>query len=154
VSMDDGPGNDQIAGLTGLTYGGSLVVSNSGSASLVAGTVYKLFDSAVAGTGNFSSVTVLPAGSATFDPATGELTITSVGAVTLNPPVFSGGNLILTGSGTPNGNYSVLTSTNLATPLSQWATNVSGVFDGSGFMSNAIPVSTSEPSRFFQLREP
>jgi fibronectin-binding autotransporter adhesin len=155
VSFDGGvTNNDVVTGLTGVTYGGSLVVSNSGAAPLVAGTVYKLFNSAAPGTGNFSSVTVLPSGSATFNPSTGELTINSSGVLALNPPKFSGGNLILTGTGTPGSGYSILTSTNVATPLSLWTTNVSGTFDGSGALSNAIPVSISEPTRFFLLRQP
>jgi fibronectin-binding autotransporter adhesin len=155
VSFDGGvTNNDVVTGLTGVTYGGSLVVSNSGAAPLVASTVYKLFNSAAPGTGNFSSVTVLPSGSATFNPSTGELTISSTGSVTLNPPKFSGGNLILTGTGAPGSAYSILTTTNIATPVSLWTTNVSGIIDGSGALSNAIPVSISEPTRFFRLRQP
>jgi hypothetical protein len=99
-------------------------------------------------------VTILPAGSGTFNPATGQLTITSTGGgnVTLNKPTVSGGNMILTGSGTPGASYTVLSSTNLLTPLSQWLTNTTGTFDGSGNSSNAIPLSTT--NRFFLLRQP
>ncbi|HVM49545.1 MAG TPA: autotransporter-associated beta strand repeat-containing protein [Candidatus Acidoferrum sp.] len=147
--------NDQITGLTSVSYGGSLVVSNSSATPLTVGSVFKLLNAASAGTGNFSSVTLLPAGSATFNPATGELTITAVTPFTLNPPVFSGGNLILTASGgTPGGSYTLLTSTNITTPLTAWTTNSTGSLDGSGGFSNSIPINTSERVRFFDLRMP
>jgi autotransporter-associated beta strand protein len=147
--------SDQIAGLTSVAYAGSLVVSNSGGSPLTVGSVYKLFNSATAGTGNFSSVTLLPGGSATFNPATGELTITAVPVFSFHPPVVSGTNLVLTGSGgAPGGSYTLLTATNVAAPLASWTTNLTGVLNGSGGFSNAIPVSTSERARFFRVRMP
>ncbi len=70
-------------------------------------------------------------------------------------PVVSGGNLILTGSGgTPGAQFTWLTTTNLMTPIALWTTNTVGSFDGSGNFSNAIPINTSVPARFFQLRTP
>jgi len=71
-----------------------------------------------------------------------------------NAPYVSGGNLILTGVGTPGNSYVVLTSTNVAAPLSAWTTNVTGVFNGAGLFSNAIPTSASAPAHFFRLRTP
>jgi hypothetical protein len=66
-----------------------------------------------------------------------------------------GGNFVLTGSGgSPGGTYSVLTSTNVGTALSTWTTNTSGTFNGAGGFSNSIPVSSSEPARFFLLKSP
>jgi len=78
----------------------------------------------------------------------------------INVPTFgtakvTGGNLILTGTnGTPGASYSVLTSTNVAAPLAIWTTNITGVVDGSGGISNTVPVSASVPARFFRLKEP
>ena len=71
-----------------------------------------------------------------------------------NPPIVSGGNLILTGAGTPGGTYSLLSSTNVAATLANWTTNLTGVISASGVISNAIPISTSEPARFFRLQTP
>lgn len=145
--------NDQIAGLTAVSYGGSLIVSNISSTPLTAGSQYKLFNCAVAGTGNFSSVTVLPLGSGTFNPSTGVLTITSVGAPKFNPVSYSGGNLILTGTGGAAGaDYEILSATNLLSP--NWVTNVSGVFGSGGSFSNGIPVSLTTPAQFFMLKTP
>lgn len=148
--------NDQIAGLTGVTYGGALVVNNTSGSALTAGSVFKLFNSAAPGTGNFSSVTILPAGAGTFNAAAGTLTITSTGAPpVVNAPVISGGNLILTGSGgTPGNEYTLLSTTNVATPLADWTTNTTGTFSSTGTFSNAIPVTNTPPAKFFELRTP
>lgn len=65
------------------------------------------------------------------------------------------GNLILTGSGgTPGGSYSWLTATDVTTPLANWTTNSTGVFNGSGAFSNAIPINPAEAARFFRLKTP
>ncbi len=143
--------NDQVAGLTAVTYNGSLIASNTGG-TLVAGSVFKLFNAAGAGAGNFTSVTILPAGSGTFNPATGELTVTSTGSIGLNRPFISGGNLIVTGTGDAGVGYTLLSSTNLTLPLAQWATNATGTFNGVGVSSNAIPINGT--NLFFLLREP
>jgi autotransporter-associated beta strand protein len=147
--------NDQISGLTSVAYAGSLVVTNTSGTSLTSGTVYKLFNCATAGTGNFTSVTILPAGSGTFNPATGVLTIGgSVHAPALNAPVLSGGNLILSGTnGTPSSGYTVLTTTNLTPPI-VWTTNSTGTLDATGSFTNSISISTNTPARFFEVHTP
>jgi fibronectin-binding autotransporter adhesin len=156
ISTDGGvTAQDQVAGLSSVAYAGSLIVTNAGTNAFVTGSVYKLFNSAAPGTGNFSSVTILPGGSGTFNPATGELTITSSAAPVMNPPKVSNGNLIFTGTGgTPNTSYTWLTSTDVAAPVANWTTNNTGVFSASGTFSNAIPIVPSEPARFFLLKTP
>lgn len=155
VSVDGGVTSDLVTSLTGVTYGGSLVVTNVGSNALSGTTVFQLFNSAAPGVNNFTSVTVLPNGSGTFNPATGQLTITAATPPTVNAPKAVNGKLVLTGTGgTPGGNYTWLTSTNVGTPVINWTTNTSGVFDGAGAFSNAIPMNPSEPARFFKLRVP
>jgi len=73
----------------------------------------------------------------------------------VNPPVVSGGNLILTGSGgIADAGYTLLTTTNLAIPISAWTTNATGTFNGSGAFSNSIPISQSQAAQFFLLRTP
>ena len=125
-------------GTLNLSYGGTLTVPgfSTNGVALAAG----VYNSAN-----------LPA----FITGTGSLTVSAAVPAILHGPVLSGGNLILTGSGGSAGQgYVLLTSTNVAAPLSQWTTNVSGNFDGSGNFSNAIPVSQSTPDRFFLLRSP
>jgi autotransporter-associated beta strand protein len=158
ISMDGGATNGMVTGLASVAYDGTLVVTNVGSSPLVAGTQFQLFNAA-SHTGNFvnaASVSILPAGTGSFDPNTGKLTITSTGVASFNPVKVSGGNLILTGSGgaAPGSAYTLLMSTNVATPLSQWETNTTGVLDGSGMFSNNIPVNTLEKAKFFDVRVP
>ncbi|HEX3628311.1 MAG TPA: autotransporter-associated beta strand repeat-containing protein [Verrucomicrobiae bacterium] len=146
--------NDQIAGLTGVTYAGSLIVSNISASPLTSGSKFKLFNSAAAGGGNFSTVTIQPVGTGTFNPATGILTITSSGAIRFNPTSASNGNLILTGTGgSAGGTYSLLTATNLLTPLVNWTTNTTGVFGTGGTFSNGVPIG-AKPAQFFMLKTP
>ncbi|MGC3959756.1 MAG: immunoglobulin domain-containing protein [Verrucomicrobiota bacterium] len=72
---------------------------------------------------------------------------------TVNAPIYSGGNLILTGSGgIPGTSYIWLQTTNLTPPII-WTTNVTGILNGTGSFSNAIPVGV-EPARFFRLKTP
>ncbi|MDR3459655.1 MAG: autotransporter-associated beta strand repeat-containing protein [Verrucomicrobiae bacterium] len=68
---------------------------------------------------------------------------------------FSGGNVVLTGSGgAPGSGYTWLTATNVAAPSATWTTNSAGLFDGSGAFSNSIPVIPAESGRYFRLRIP
>jgi len=81
------------------------------------------------------------------------------GTVSLLPrfsaPTFSGGDLILSGiGGTPGGGYTILTTTNVAAPLSAWTTNSQATFNSSGAFSLSIPVVATPPAQFFQIRVP
>jgi hypothetical protein len=68
---------------------------------------------------------------------------------------FSGGNLIVTGSsGTAGASYTVLSTTNLALPLSEWTTNTVGTFSTSGGFTNSILHNASPAQEFFLLRTP
>ena len=154
ISLDSGVSNDLVAASSSVTYGGSLVVTNVGATPLVAGGTFHLF-SAASHTGTYSSVTILPVGTGTFDPATGILTITSAGALTFNSPTVSGGNLILSGTGgTPNGTYNWLSATNLTTPVALWTTNASGTFGTTGGFTNAMLINKMQPAQFFRLKTP
>jgi hypothetical protein len=68
---------------------------------------------------------------------------------------MSGGNLILMGTGgTPNYAYDVLMTTNLSSPVTSWAVVATSVSDGSGGVSNAIPINVTNPASFFRVRVP
>jgi hypothetical protein len=76
----------------------------------------------------------------------------------LTPPSFnptvSGGHLILMGTGgTPNAGYTILTTTNLSPPV-VWTVSATGNLNGSGNLSNSIPINVSQRDSFFQLRLP
>lgn len=76
-------------------------------------------------------------------------------APVLAAPAYSGGNIILTGTGgTPNASYTWLQTTNLTVPIN-WTTNTIGTLNGAGALSNAIPVNVSQPGGLFlRLRLP
>jgi hypothetical protein len=66
----------------------------------------------------------------------------------------SGGNIVIKGVSPDAGSgYRILSTTNLALPLASWTTAGTGTFAGSGF-TNTIPVSSSEPQRFYRVVEP
>jgi hypothetical protein len=74
---------------------------------------------------------------------------------TLGSTAPGDGTLVLTGAGgTPGRAYSVLSTTNLLAPLDSWTVSTTGVLDGAGSFSNAIPVNAGEPERFFRIRVP
>lgn len=138
-----------------ITYGGTLIVSNISATPFASGDVIQLFNVSGAKAGNFSSVTIVPNTglTGTFNASTGQVTLSAPSNVQFNGPSVSGGNLVLTGTGTPNGTYAIVTSTNVAAPLSTWTTNNIGNFSGSGVFSNAIPIGT-DPQRYFLIKTP
>ncbi|HWY75406.1 MAG TPA: immunoglobulin domain-containing protein [Verrucomicrobiae bacterium] len=84
-----------------------------------------------------------------------ELQIFGVKPFSVTSTRASGGNLIITGTGgSPGGGYTVLTATNVSTPLAQWTTNSTGSFDGTGSFSNSIPIVPSVPRSFYRIRIP
>ena len=71
----------------------------------------------------------------------------------VNSVAVSGGNLIFDGTnGVTNGNFVVLTSTNVANPLTVWAALATNAFDANGnfHVTNAIIPAT--PQRFYRLQ--
>ena len=73
----------------------------------------------------------------------------------INQLTVSGSNLILRATnGLAGSSYSLLSATNVSLPSSAWTTSATGVFDGGGACSNAIPVNAAEPARFFRLKQP
>ncbi len=84
-----------------------------------------------------------------------DLVIAPKTAVTprMNGVFVSGTNLILGGTnGFPNGYYTVLTSTNLTLPYSQWRPLTTNPFDGSGGFNTTNPLDPSSPQLFYLLQ--
>jgi len=68
---------------------------------------------------------------------------------------IAGGNVVFSGTnGWPGGTYGVLSSTNLAMPLSNWTQVGAGNFDGNGCFSVFNAINANEPQRFYLLRQP
>jgi hypothetical protein len=150
--------NDQIQVITALTYGGSLIVSNSGPDALVAGDRFRLF-AASAYLGSFSNLSLPPLG-----PGLGwrnDLTVDgSITVVAVSSPGFSaisraGTNVVIAGTnGTPNAPYAVLAATNVALPLSNWVSLATNQFNAGGGFTFTNSIAPGIPQRFFQLRTP
>jgi glucose/arabinose dehydrogenase len=67
----------------------------------------------------------------------------------------SGTNLILGGTNGPPGQpFSLVVSTNVILPASDWAPVATGVFDSSGSFLSTNPISPTLSQRFFRLRLP
>jgi autotransporter-associated beta strand protein len=156
VSLDGGvTNNDTIAGLVNVSYGGNLIITNLGATPFKGGEQFQLFTASGIGSGNFNSITILPAGIGSFNPASGVLTIVPPASPVINPPSLSGSTFTFTGTGgLTNGTYTILTTTNLTASLTNWITVTNGVFDASGNFSNQIPVLPSGPLQFYLIRIP
>ena len=64
-------------------------------------------------------------------------------------------NLILTGAGGSGSSYTVLTTTNLTTPLANWSTNATGLpFGAGGSVNYTNPINPATPKLFYRIRVP
>lgn len=76
-------------------------------------------------------------------------------------PVFgrvtmAGNNLVVSGTnGLPGGTYKILSTTNLALPMTVWAVHANGFFDlMTGGFSNALPINPVETERYYCVCQP
>jgi autotransporter-associated beta strand protein len=151
--------NDNIAGVTTLVFGGPLQLVSTGN-QITAGDNFKLF-SAAAYRNTITGISpAVPGTNLLWNTSNlavnGTLSIL-LGAV--KPQVgnfrLAGTNLVLSGGGGAAGyGFSVLGSTNLATPLTNWSLVITGVCDGSGnfVATNRLP--TANPWLFYIVRVP
>jgi T5SS/PEP-CTERM-associated repeat protein len=150
--------NDQIQVMAPLTYGGSLVISNLGPTALTVGERFPLF-TATSFAGSFSNI-VLPPLASGLD-WTNKLSVDgSIEVIAPSQPAFtsitlSGTNIVIAGTNGPAGaNYSVLTATNVALPLSNWVSIATNQFDSSGNFSFTRTIVPGERQRYFRIRIP
>jgi autotransporter-associated beta strand protein len=143
-----------------LTFGGNLIVTSSGT--FQAGDQFKLFDF-TGDPGSFASIT-LPA----LDPGLewntnhlsldGTIRVVSAAAPAPklgNPMLVNGTNLVLSVSGgISNGQFRVLTYTNVAEPVTNWSVLSTNMYDGSGSFLLTNPVDVTEPERYFRIAQP
>jgi autotransporter-associated beta strand protein len=144
--------------------GNVITVTNAGSSALGAGTYTLIHVSGgtINGTPSADVSSVGGAGLAANTTASISVTggdvdlvvsSTAVPVPVINSVVLTGAGLVLSGTNGPiGGTYSILTSTNLALPLSSWTTNATGTFSLTGTFSvtNTVGVSPS----FFVVRVP
>jgi len=127
------PSQAAVQGLSGVTLGGTLILSNIGSVSL--GQAFSLFGS-VPASGNFNSILPPPGPWLRwlFNPATGALSVVS----SASQPAFAafhmnGGQLVLQmTSGPPGSPCYVIATSDLGLPKPSWGRIGTNVFDMSG----------------------
>jgi fibronectin-binding autotransporter adhesin len=146
---------------TTITYGGTLnVVPVNGS--LAPGDTFKLFSA-----DNYAgSFTVINPPGVTWNTSSlnvnGTLTVTSIAPAgpTTNASItkvtLSGTNLLVhgTNNNVPNNtlHYVVLTSTNLATPLSNWTPVVTNTYNADGTFDYLSPIVPGTPRQFIEIK--
>jgi hypothetical protein len=159
IKLDGSGTNDMIQAAANITYGGILNLVNVSSLPLMAGNSFQAFSGA-SYTGSFASLTpATPGVGLAWDTSQLSSGVIKVAAAPAQPVIgstkVSGGNLIFSGTGgTANASYSVLTTTNLATPLSNWILLSTGSFDGSGAFGVTNPISSGISRSFYTIRTP
>jgi autotransporter-associated beta strand protein len=147
----------KIAGLSTVTCGGTLTVTNVGPNTFASGDTFTLLQAATyAGTFTNLSLPVLPAGLAWN---TGSLLVNgtlSVSSVAAEPAISSAmvkGKFQFTVSGGSNQTYRVLAGTNLLQPMASWVVLTNGTFSGSPVtFTNATW--SGFPSRYYRIATP
>jgi autotransporter-associated beta strand protein len=147
--------HDSVAGITTLTYGGTLTVTNL-AGTLALGDSFQLFN-ATTYDGDFAAMTLPGLGAGlvwNWTPTTGTLTVVKGET----PPVLSGfgpltgSSFPLTFSGPSGQTYKVLASTNVALPLAGWMQLTSGTFGTSAVTYTDIAATNN--ARFYRIFSP
>jgi autotransporter-associated beta strand protein len=161
ISRGSVPNVTELISDAAITNSGALIVTNIGG-TLQGGDTFTLFH-ATSYVGTFSSVT-LPtlSGSQSWNTANlyvnGTISVVgSAGGLSFSSIKTSGNNIVLSATGgTPGGPVSVLTTTNLLLPLSQWSTLTTGSFDSNGNYTNTVTgaVTSGLRQQFYLLQVP
>jgi hypothetical protein len=135
-------GHAAVQGLSSITYGGTLLVSNlSGTLSL--GQSFSIFGS-VPTSGNFTSILPSPGPWLRWriDPATGQISVVSSASQPAFSTVSLAGTSLAVGvtNGPPGSTCYIIASTDLSQPKSAWTRLGTAVFDMSGnfILTNAL----------------
>jgi fibronectin-binding autotransporter adhesin len=151
--------NDVLVSAGSFVLGGTVTVTNLSGALTAGQTFTFLAGTALSGAFSVANLPPLSAGLGWSNnlAVNGSLTV-----VTVTPPPqphvtgvsLSSGSLVMTGTnGSPGQSFSVLSTTNLATPLSQWTLAATNTFGGANF-SITNPVNPTAPQNYFILRVP
>ena len=145
------PVNDRVIGVSNITYGGTLIVTNATGATFAAGDAFELFSASGIKSGGFTNLLVTPPAPgliASFNPTNGTLSFAStvVPSPTLNYAITGG---VIDFSWT--GSFQLQSQTN--------ALNVglgTNWFDypGGGSSPVSVPVDAANAAVFFRLVQP
>jgi hypothetical protein len=158
IKLDGSGINDEVQAGAGITYGGTLNLVNISGSPLANGNSFNIF-SANTYSGSFANITpATPGAGLAWDTSqlnTGFISVVVTSQPVINSTMVSGGNLIFSGTnGVANGNYSVWTTTNLATPFTNWLTLLTNTFDAMGSFSVTNPISLGSPQQFYRIQSP
>jgi autotransporter-associated beta strand protein len=151
--------NDAVVVLGALTNGGTLLVTNIGLVPLAGNQSFQLL-TAAGYNGVFAQVQLpsLPLGlgwNTNQINTTGLLTILVTNQPSFQPLAISASGLVFAGGdGVADAPYYLLTSTNPATPLSNWTPVVTNFFDAGGNFNFTNPPDPTQPQQFFILELP
>ena len=151
--------NDAIKGVSTLKYGGTLQLTATGD-QLTVGDSFKIFYAANY-RGAFASVAPSTPGVGLLWNTNnlivnGTLTV-ELGAVLpqISQVSLLGANLVWSGSGGAAGaGYSILTTSNLALPMSNWDVIGAGIFDSAGNFNVTNGILSAASSQFYAIRIP
>ena len=141
---------------SGINYGGTLNLVNISGAPLAVGDSFQIF-SAASYTGSFANIPpAAPGAGLAWDTSQLNNGILNVVAASAQPAIssvaISAGNLVFSGAnGTASGTFYVLTTTNLAIPLTNWITLATNSFDGSGAFSVTNAVKPGTLQQFYRI---
>jgi autotransporter-associated beta strand protein len=153
--------NDVINVVNGntITLGGTLTLMNVSASPFAGGNSFQLFNAA-AYSGSFTNIVpATPGTGLAWDTNNLPNGVLAVISVAVPQPVItsvslSGTNIIINGSnGLAGEQYHILTSTNVALPLSSWTVLPAGTFSGATFsLTNGIDLNA--PRGFYIIRVP
>src|ERR1017187_10386035 len=144
-------GHPAVQGLSSITYGGTLLVSNL-SRALFLGQRFSLFGS-VPASGNFTSIQPSPGPWLRWriDPATGQISVVS----SASQPAFASARMagtslvIAVTNGPPGSTCYIIASTDLSQPKSAWTRLATAVFDMSGNLTATNDFSANGAGQMF-----
>ena len=141
---------------TNIILGGTLTVTNLGH-TLMGGETFQLLSGGLTGSFGATNLSVLPPG-LTWDSSnlnsSGILKVTGhILPPTVGPIQVSGSTAVISGTnGTPGATYYVLTSSNVALPLSQWTPLATNTFASDGSFSYTTTTATNA-QQFYNIQE-
>jgi autotransporter-associated beta strand protein len=145
---------DQIRGLTGVVFGGTLQVTVVGTLNGVE--AFKLFDAqsynGTFGSLDLPSLTAPLAWDTTALETQGILRVT--GGITVATNGMVGGQMQFSGTGPATNGYRVFATTNIALPFSQWTEAGSGTFAADGSFTFTDTNTGSYELRFYRMVTP
>jgi autotransporter-associated beta strand protein len=154
------PSNSLAQVTTNVVYGGTLVITNLATNSFAAGDSFKIFSAASYSGAFLSVVPTIPGINLAWNTNTLSSGVLSVVASPTPSPqivttVMNGNNFVFSGSnGVANWPYWVLTSTNLALPMTNWTLISTGAFDPYGDFIFTNPINPGAQQSFYLIELP